>query len=91
MKFDNRVTRLLGVEIPIVQAPMGWIARSQNVMPEFGQAKDLYFGGDMEAAIALTGEVCGRIDAVKSVANIISETSREFFATVKDLTDRYGR
>ena len=29
MKFDNRVTRMLGVEIPIVQAPMGWIARSQ--------------------------------------------------------------
>ncbi len=29
MRFDNRVTRLLGVEIPIVQAPMGWIARSQ--------------------------------------------------------------
>jgi len=29
MKFDNRVSRMLGVEIPIVQAPMGWIARSQ--------------------------------------------------------------
>ena len=29
MRFDNRVTRLLGVEIPIVQAPMGWIARSR--------------------------------------------------------------
>lgn len=27
MHFDNRVTRDLGVEIPIVQAPMGWIAR----------------------------------------------------------------
>src|SRR5947208_6732163 len=27
--FDNRVTRMLGVDIPIVQAPMGWIARSQ--------------------------------------------------------------
>lgn len=26
--FDNRITRLLGVEIPIVQAPMGWIARA---------------------------------------------------------------
>ncbi len=26
--FDNRVTRDLGVEIPIVQAPMGRIARS---------------------------------------------------------------
>ena len=27
--FSNRVTELLGVDIPIVQAPMGWIARSQ--------------------------------------------------------------
>ena len=29
MRFDNRLTRMLGVEIPIVQAPMGWIARSK--------------------------------------------------------------
>ena len=29
MNFDNRVTRMLGVQLPIVQAPMGWIARSQ--------------------------------------------------------------
>lgn len=29
MTFDNRITRMLGVEIPIVQAPMGWIARAQ--------------------------------------------------------------
>ena len=28
MKFDNRVTQMLGVDIPIVQAPMGWIARA---------------------------------------------------------------
>ncbi len=28
MKFNNRVTQMLGVDIPIVQAPMGWIARS---------------------------------------------------------------
>src|SRR6516164_5347149 len=27
--FDNRVTRMLGVQVPIVQAPMGWIARAQ--------------------------------------------------------------
>src|SRR5260221_14511586 len=27
--FDNRVTRMLGVDVPIVQAPMGWIARAQ--------------------------------------------------------------
>lgn len=28
MQFDNRVTRALGIEIPILQAPMGWIARA---------------------------------------------------------------
>ena len=27
--FPNRVTDMLGVEYPIVQAPMGWIARAQ--------------------------------------------------------------
>src|SRR5581483_8069511 len=27
--FRNRVTEMLGVDIPIVQAPMGWIARAQ--------------------------------------------------------------
>ena len=29
MKFDNQLTKLLGIERPIIQAPMGWIARSQ--------------------------------------------------------------
>jgi enoyl-[acyl-carrier protein] reductase II len=29
MRFNNRVTRDLGIDIPILQAPMGWIARSQ--------------------------------------------------------------
>lgn len=29
MGFDNRITRMLGIELPIVQAPMGYIARSQ--------------------------------------------------------------
>ena len=29
MLFKNRVTEMLGIEIPIVQAPMGWIARAQ--------------------------------------------------------------
>jgi len=31
MPFRNRVTELLGVEIPIVQAPMGWIARAAGL------------------------------------------------------------
>ena len=29
MIFDNRITRMLHVELPIIQAPVGWIARSQ--------------------------------------------------------------
>lgn len=28
-QFTNRVTEMLGVETPVVEAPMGWIARSQ--------------------------------------------------------------
>jgi enoyl-[acyl-carrier protein] reductase II len=55
----------------------------------FGRAMDLYFGGDMEAAIALGGQVVGRIDAVKPVAQIIDETMVEFHDTLKTLAERY--
>jgi len=60
-----------------------------NAMAEFGHARDLYFGGDMEAAIPLTGQVCGRIDAVRPVREIIEEVKREFFETVEALSRRY--
>ena len=29
MRIQNRITEMLGIEFPIVQAPMGWIARAQ--------------------------------------------------------------
>jgi enoyl-[acyl-carrier protein] reductase II len=60
-----------------------------NMMMEFGTAKDLYFGGDMEASIALSGQVCGRIESVKPVEQIIRETVDEFFATVRGLSKAY--
>ena len=60
-----------------------------NIMPEFGNAKDLYFGGDMEAAIPLSGQVSGRIDSVKSVVDILKETSDEFFETMQALSKQY--
>lgn len=60
-----------------------------NAMSEFGTALDLYFGGDMEASIALTGQVCGRIDAVRPVAEVIAEIREEFFATVGALKAQY--
>ena len=40
----------------------------------FGNVLDLYFGGDLEAAIALSGQVAGRIGEVLPVADIINET-----------------
>jgi enoyl-[acyl-carrier protein] reductase II len=60
-----------------------------NAMSEFGTALDLYFGGDMEASIALTGQVCGRIDSVRPVAEVIAEIRDEFFATVGALNSQY--
>lgn len=60
-----------------------------NAMGEFGKAIDLYFGGDMESAIALTGQVCGRIDAVRPVKDILEDVKREFFETLEALSGRY--
>jgi enoyl-[acyl-carrier protein] reductase II len=60
-------------------------------MAEFGRAKDLYFGGDMEASIALSGQVAGRIDSVKPVKQIIDETVAEFYETVGGLGRRYAK
>lgn len=47
-------------------------------LTEMSRAMDLYFGGDMEAAIALTGQVMGRIESVEPVASIIRRTVEEF-------------
>ncbi len=51
---------------------------TDNIMAEMRTALDLYFGGDMEASIALSGQVAGRIDDVKPVAQIIAETIAGF-------------
>lgn len=61
----------------------------KNVMSEFGHALDLYFGGDMEASIALTGQVAGRIDRVRPVAEVIAEVKEEFFTTIGRLANQY--
>jgi enoyl-[acyl-carrier protein] reductase II len=56
-----------------------------NVFGDFGDPRALYFGGDMNAAIALSGQVAGRITAVRPVADIIRDTVEEFAATVARL------
>ena len=61
-----------------------------NPMAELGAGmREVYFGGDLEAGVALTGEVAGRIESVRPVADIIGDTVREFFATVEDLAKRH--
>jgi enoyl-[acyl-carrier protein] reductase II len=63
----------------------------ENIMGEFRRALDLYFGGDMEASIALSGQVAGRIDGVKPVAQILRETVEEFAAVMSEMGAKYGR
>ena len=60
-----------------------------NAMTEFGTALDLYFGGDMESSIALTGQVAGRIESVRPVADIIAEVREEFFSVVGSMSQQY--
>ena len=56
-----------------------------NVFGDFGDPQALYFGGDMNAAIALSGQVAGRIDEVRSVADIITDTVAGFAAAAARL------
>ena len=55
-------------------------------MTALANIKELYFGGDTEAAPALSGQSVGLIDAVKSVDTIIKETINEFNETCFQLS-----
>ena len=58
---------------------------TDNIFGEFADTQAVYFGGDLEAGIALTGQVAGRIDAVKPVAQIFDETMAEYAAVIARL------
>jgi enoyl-[acyl-carrier protein] reductase II len=60
-----------------------------NAMELFGSAMDLYFGGDMNAAVALGGQVAGRITEVRPVADIIRECAQDCLSVLHDLAKRY--
>jgi len=49
----------------------------------------LYFEGDLDAAFAFGGQVAGRIDEVRPVAEIIHDMVRDFRAVVGSLAERY--
>lgn len=61
-----------------------------NAGVHFQDMQELYFGGNMEAAIPLTGQVCGRIDEVKTAQQIIDETMEEFTQVMQGLAQQYA-
>ena len=57
----------------------------RNAMAEFGSVRDVYFGGDLEAGIALSGQVAGRISSIRPVAEIIGACMSECEARVAEM------
>lgn len=78
--------RALRTERTVALEPLGKF----NVMENMAGIPQLYFGGDMEAAIPLSGEVCGRIDSVISARQIIDETIAGFEETINGLSQQYA-
>jgi len=66
-------------------APMGKF----NVMEHMANLQELYFGGNMEAAIPLSGQVAGRIDEIKSAQEIVEDTMTGFHNIMHGLAQQY--
>jgi enoyl-[acyl-carrier protein] reductase II len=78
--------RALRTERTAELAPMGKF----NVMENMARLQELYFGGDMEAAIPLSGQVCGRIEAIKTAREVVEETMAGFHEIIRDLGRQYA-
>ena len=59
------------------------------VIPSLEAVHSLYFGGQMEASFALSGQVAGRIDAVLPVAEILRQTVTECETVLRETAARY--
>jgi enoyl-[acyl-carrier protein] reductase II len=56
------------------------LEREEKVeLGELGRVRELYFHGEMECSIALSGQIVGRIEEVQPVAEILHDTVREFW------------
>jgi enoyl-[acyl-carrier protein] reductase II len=77
--------RALRTQRTAALAPLGKF----NVMENMVDLQSLYFGGDMEAAIPLCGQVCGRIDSIKSARDIVEQTMAEFRTIMRGLAEQY--
>ena len=55
------------------------------MIPSLEAVHDLYFGGNIEASFAFSGQVAGRIDEVLPVAQILRETIAECEAVLREV------
>lgn len=64
--------------------------RDSRKMPEAGMLdiEKVYFGGDMEASVAVAGQSVGLIDEIESAATIIKRTVDQFFQIQQQACDR---
>jgi enoyl-[acyl-carrier protein] reductase II len=67
------------------------IATTNDSGSRLTTVQDLYFGGDMEASLANTGQVAGRIESVKPVAEILRGMWDGCLAELSDARNRIGR
>jgi enoyl-[acyl-carrier protein] reductase II len=65
-------------------------AEGRPVIPTLERVLDLYFNGNLDASFAFGGQVAGRIEEVKPVAQILRETMDEFEVVMRDLAVQYG-
>lgn len=78
--FDNRVSRDLGLAIPIVHAPMGWIARNQPASAV-----------SATGACGIIETSSGELDAVKGeIAKMRELTDRSFHVNIADTVREFG-
>jgi enoyl-[acyl-carrier protein] reductase II len=61
----------------------------RNAMEAMARLTDLYFGGDLSAGLAFAGQVAGRIDTIRPVAEVLAECARECLEVLHDLAERY--
>jgi enoyl-[acyl-carrier protein] reductase II len=50
---------------------------------------DLYFGGNLEASFAFSGQVAGRITEVLPVAQILRDTIAECDSVLREISERF--
>jgi enoyl-[acyl-carrier protein] reductase II len=65
-------------------------SEARAVIPKLESVHDLYFGGNMEASFAFSGQVAGRINEVLPVAQILRETIAQCEEVLRETSTRFA-